>query len=295
MVTSNGHDNFSDFGEPGIPITLEYSANVADCKGKYGGVCNDDCRTLMVCAGQATPIYQESCEKIDSGKPYCVDSACTSTTGTNNQCSLSTSFLCTSNGIFPGDKVIFFFLLTKRNIFFFFHMQDPSDCTKYYMCPGPMKSAVALQCDQSKKFVFSMDRKLCVPKTSNALCQTINCEKNTNKFISYPKNPGYYAFCGPSIVMFKCLDDENQVFNATSNECEYNCKQAGYFIDRTSCEDYYICQRIGGKWTASKESCPTGYKFDGKGCVYAPNCKPPITPIPEETSTTDPPPSSVFF
>lgn len=158
-----------------------------------------------------------------------------------------------------------------------------------------MKPAEEFQCNQSKKFIFSMDHKLCIPKTSNAQCQTINCEKKPNEFIAYAKYPGYYAFCGPSIVMFKCLDDEHQAFNSTSNQCEFNCKQNGFYEDRTSCEDYYICQRIGGKWVATKESCPKNYKYDGKKCVAEPNCVPEITPMPEEPPTSEEPSSSSKF
>lgn len=145
-----------------------------------------------------------------------------------------------------------------------------------------------------------MDHKSCIPWKTNSQCETLNCVKNPNKFIAYPKHPGYYAFCGTSVLMFKCLDDEYQAFNVTSNLCEFNCKQAGVFDDRTSCEDYFICQRIGGKWIAIKESCPTDYKYDGNKCVRDQNCVPAITPmpavpVPTDPVPTDPVPTGGFF
>lgn len=165
---------------------------------------------------------------------------------------------------------------------------DPNDCTKYFVCPGPIATAQPYECDPKKKLVFSVEKKLCVDRKSNAQCKKVDCAKKGNEFLPFPGHAGYFAFCSTDqgTLMFKCLDDINEVFDVDANQCVYNCKRAGFYVDRTSCEDYYVCQRIGGKWTANKRSCPKNYKFDGTMCVYDPECQPEIRTTPYEPPTT---------
>lgn len=104
LVTSNSSEILDIIGEPGVLIEHTDNSNFAadNCKGKYGPVCNNDCKTLMVCTGQDKPFYEESCEKTDKTKPFCIGSACTSSSGSNDGCTESSSIVCTSGGIFPG-------------------------------------------------------------------------------------------------------------------------------------------------------------------------------------------------
>lgn len=134
----------------------------------------------------------------------------------------------------------------------------------------------------SKKYVYSSERKLCIPSTKKssylAKCITIPCSKNNeNTFGLYPGNGGYYTFCSPiGLYVFKCIDEYNEIFDLKTNKCVYNCKVPGLFVDRTSCRDYYSCKRIGGQWQVTKRSCPIHHKFNGDSCVYAPFCIPEI-------------------
>lgn len=222
---------------------------------------------------------------MNPAKPFCVDSVCTDALPDPTCSVLTNLYQCTSSGIFPGK---WYFPYTYQRInknsiwFLFFFLADPNDCTRYYSCSAPKEPALSFQCDRNKKLVFSAERKLCVPavKTSSSYsrCQVVNCANHMHQFIQYPGNPSYYAYCTPSAtLMLKCLDDENQIFQPKTNKCTFNCKSAGYFPDRTSCTDYFICEREHGLWIATKESCPPNYKFNGSKCVYTPNCTPEIT------------------
>lgn len=77
LVLSYSYEEITDFGVPGIPIDMNYSnfALTTDCKNQFGVVCSADCQIFMVCAGEATPLYKESCKTIDATKPFCIDTA----------------------------------------------------------------------------------------------------------------------------------------------------------------------------------------------------------------------------
>lgn len=125
--------------------------------------------------------------------------------------------------------------------------------------------------------VYAINTKTCVPNKRNGpngICEKINCSKMDNHFISYSSNPGYYAFCSVPIIMFKCVDEENFLFDIKTNKCRFNCKKSGYFADRLTCGKYFICERAGGE--AIEQDCPEDHIFDGKGCVYETNCKPEL-------------------
>lgn len=64
-----------------------------------------------------------------------------------------------------------------------------------------------------------------------------------NKFLPFPHNPAYCAFCGVPIIMFKCADEQNYIYDPSVNECVYNCKYTGYFIDSSNCSQYFICEK----------------------------------------------------
>lgn len=105
-------------------------------------------------------------------------------------------------------------------------------------------------------------------------CIKVNCAKQDNKIIAYPGSIGYYAFCGTPIIMFKCADEDTFMFDTKINKCRFNCKKAGYFVDRLACQRYFICERAGG--VAIEQECPTDHRFNGKECVHEPNCVPEI-------------------
>lgn len=155
---------------------------------------------------------------------------------------------------------------------------DPNDCYRYWSCTN--KEAQMIQCPPH--LVYSIDTKTCVAEkrcascnAQNGKCLKINCSKQDNKFVTYQSSPGYYAFCGVPIIMFKCADEENYSFDTTTNKCRFNCKKSGYFADSLTCSKYFICERKGGE--PIEMDCPEEHAFDGKACVYQPSCVPAVT------------------
>lgn len=125
--------------------------------------------------------------------------------------------------------------------------------------------------------------KLCLRKVDYGTCDVVNCSGMDNKFIPFIPNSAYFAFCGVPVVMFKCDDEENYKFDQNLNDCVYNCKSAGYFIDPADCSYFYICESAGAE--AILQKCPSGYKFNGFQCVASYNCPSISTYDPTETNT----------
>lgn len=91
----------------GIPMNKTRSTRNAvelKCHDKdIGPKCaENECGTLLVCSGSATPLYHFNCADETSDKPYCVDNICTSIPSNSDNCKTSTNFHCNSEGTFPG-------------------------------------------------------------------------------------------------------------------------------------------------------------------------------------------------
>lgn len=124
---------------------------------------------------------------------------------------------------------------------------------------------------------------MCLRKMDYGTCDVVNCVGQDNKFISFLPNSAYYAFCGVPIVMFKCDDEENYKFDQNVNDCVYDCKWRGYFVDPYDCSQFYICETTGAE--AILQECPLGYKFDGVRCVESYWCPSIITTTPDVPTT----------
>lgn len=99
-------------------------------------------------------------------------------------------------------------------------------------------------------------------------------------------NAGYYGFCGPTqTLMFKCFDDDNELFNPATNKCEYNCRAEKIYPDQTNCIGYISCARLHGKMIATKMNCTTNFHYDdvAQKCVRG-NCESAITVPPPPTT-----------
>lgn len=211
-----------------------------------GYQCATDCLTLMTCAGAADPIYKQTCVDKDKKKPYCVKGACTDKPDITVAACAAAGFTCTGKGVFP----------------------DPSDCTKYHYCSAAAATGVTSECGAN--LVFNYKTLMCSNKAQTP-CATIDCSKTTNAMVLYKPNPAYYAFClsGPEgqIVMYKCFDEQMEIFDLTQNVCRYNCKSQGNFRDRSNCKGYVTCTLTAGKWVALKQNCPTDMMFKDGACV----------------------------
>lgn len=95
--------------------------------------------------------------------------------------------------------------------------------------------------------------------------------------------------------MFKCVDEKNYVFDTKINDCVYNCKRSGYFVNPADCSQYFICEYTGNGLNSVLQSCPIGMKFNGLQCIESDVCPEIIesttTPWPSTTTpwpwTTD--------
>lgn len=167
---------------------------------------------------------------------------------------------------------------------------DPNNCNVYYYCSNTGAVAENFLCP--KDYVFSSKTKLC---TRRYPCQKVNCANKKNHWIPFTGNEGYYAFCGvPEIFMFKCIDEDNQIFNPKTNLCEYNCRADNkYYADRTDCHSYISCQRKNGRFVATVIKCPPNYYYNEsiQQCVRG-TCESEITTPPPTQSTSTLPPST---
>lgn len=167
--------------------------------------CADDCRTMLTCVGvNGAPVLARTCSNIDPTKPYCVDDVCQAEPDINNlNCSMP---VCTSAGVFP----------------------DFTDCNKYHYCRDHALDSKLLAC--STDFVYNSTYNICSYKP-NATCAIADCTGMAGRFVAYPQNPAFYVFCGNggllnTMYMFKCQDNENEIFDGSHNMCRFNCKTA---------------------------------------------------------------------
>ena len=213
---------------------------------------------FQLCAGLVT-LQNQVCSAVNAAKPYCNNNACSDKPSTS--CTTTGgSFTCTSDGLFP----------------------NPTDCKVYYECSG----GVATELDCPSGYVFYVTKGLCRRQDTPAYCVTVDCSKTPNRIISFPGSPAYYAFCStiptPQVYMFKCLDEQNEVYDLTTGACTFSCKNNGLYVDRTDCNSYIDCSIVNGKYASTKLTCPKNYWFNNGSCVKEST---PCTSI----ITTDPP------
>lgn len=147
---------------------------------------------------------------------------------------------------------------------------DPDNCRTYYSCIGQGNADVN-QCPDG--YIYNTKTTLCTlsgartfypPAVTAGNCQKIVCPKDPFIFFPYTPNPAYYVLCTDTgkKLLFKCADEINQVFNPTTNECNYNCNAIGTFADRENCKNYYVCSRQAGKLVSVNMACGPNYYFD---------------------------------
>lgn len=70
-------------------------------------------------------------------------------------------------------------------------------------------------------------------------------------------------------LMFRCDDPENFQYNQATRQCTFQCRAEGRVPDRTNCQGYYECFRIGANYVSRLQSCITGYIYNDtvKQCV----------------------------
>ncbi|KAJ6645645.1 hypothetical protein Bhyg_00852 [Pseudolycoriella hygida] len=218
---------------------------------RSGPQCADDCTTLMLCAAESmTPFANVSCAKSTPSLPYCVSNTCSSTPG---NCSSALPFRCTSAGVFP----------------------DPNDCRRYRHCNESNAESTAYICPLG--FVFNSKINLCEftksSHHSSKICNTVDCSRKTNEVAEYKPNRAFFSFCFVDsdgvreTIMFKCENEEYEIYDVSKNMCTFNCKKSGYYQDPSNCENYYVCSPSSGGFKAEKIPCPTGYYFDGTKCT----------------------------
>lgn len=155
-----------------------------------------------------------------------------------------------------------------------------------------------MQCNAG--LIYSSKYQMCqkgVPRVDHAskkICQKINCDKTPNEYILFPANPAYYAQCSnvggiQSMVMHKCDDVDNTVYDIARGVCVYKCKAAGYFADPLDCTAYYFCDGWI-KYESNRMTCPGGFYFDGTAaCISSmAHCPPGSTPTTTTTTITPP-------
>lgn len=140
-------------------------------------------------------------------------------------------------------------------------------------------------------YVFQLSSKTCI-RSSSAYCYTIDCSTIKNQWAIMPGNPAFYAFCGQmQTIMYRCEDTENDVFNPSTNQCQFNCKNNANYEDRTNCTQYISCNYVNGAYQITIIPCPPMYRYDStlQSCVSG-NCTAAIsTPAPPSQATTLPP------
>lgn len=133
-------DHLPLYAKP-IPLTDLRSSRAAvaqTCAGfQPGPCCSSDCKTFMVCIGADTPNYQMPCASMSSSTPYCVGNTCTSTPNvTNSNC--QASFVCTSEGTFPGKYKNLSFCFLERAIrpcIMYIFSKMKTNANMLQMCP----------------------------------------------------------------------------------------------------------------------------------------------------------------
>lgn len=83
--------------------------------------------------------------------------------------------------------------------------------------------------------------------------------------------------------MFKCPNEDFEVFDMKAKECKFKCKARGNFQNPADCRLYYYCSGVNAQPISGE--CPEDWVFDGIGCnIDADKC------LYKPTTTTTPPP-----
>lgn len=220
------------------------------CKA-VGKECAEDCSTLLTCLKIGDDaIYSHTCA---APTPYCVTSGCTATPDdTVAACKTKTATnICTGEGIFP----------------------DPTDCHNFVVCASATGTATAATpCPTG--YNYNSKTRSC--RLGNNCSQWTECSKASNdkKMVSYNPDKAYYAYCaiGSAPIMFRCADEQSEIYDVQQDVCRYNCQREGTFVDRSNCKGYIMCRRVNNLWWAQTSDCPTGYVFKDTQCVRATTC-----------------------
>lgn len=268
---------------------------------RFGFECMDDCQRFMVMEKHFlhqvsynfwvlfVRFFVQICSELQqtgeirrcaAETPYCVNNVCTATLDiTNDRClggQAHDTFVCTSAGMFP----------------------DPHNCSVYYSCPA-MAPAVATQFRCPDGSSYDSAAQACMrPVSTGRLqrrtfgtsaaearlhpwCSTQMCPRNGRiGNVAYPPNPAYYVFCfGAERMVFRCPDEQNQVYDAKLVQCVFRCRSAGNFADRQDCRQFYTCTRRGSsRFTVQRNSCALGFAFRNGRCQRegTESCRPEI-------------------
>lgn len=157
---------------------------------------------------------------------------------------------------------------------------DPTNCSQYYQCTGPLGDSLLYECPSG--FVYNPVDKNCKRRASAADCITVNCAANPNLYVVYPGDRGYYAFClftngVNDPIMFRCDDPVNFQYNQAERRCIFQCRAEGRVPDLDNCQKYYECFRIGATYISRQQSCIRGYIYNDtvKQCVRGTCPSPP--------------------
>ncbi|GAB0089788.1 hypothetical protein DMENIID0001_044010 [Sergentomyia squamirostris] len=208
-----------------------------------------------MCAGYKEPIFAGSCSPT---APFC-DFA-------TNMCAVNMEDpimeqhcepkmqICTSNGYFP----------------------DVNDARVYYYCMYPGDTL-------PQKYTCPVDTMF---DTVTHNCKRVipfDCTGKENQYVLHPLHSAYYAFCringnSREIIAYRCLDDQNFVFNLETQACEYQCKKEGVFADREDCYYFYECYRRGNGFTHRRRECggPDNFSKERGICIDHLYCYPEL-------------------
>lgn len=80
----------------------------------------------------------------------------------------------------------------------------------------------------------------------------------------------YYAYClihGNGVIqtlMFKCPNEQFEVFDINAKVCKFKCRARGNFQNPTDCQEYYYCSSANAQPISLQ--CAPNFIFDGTGC-----------------------------
>lgn len=147
---------------------------------------------------------------------------------------------------------------------------DPHDCSRYHVCTDVGSEGILHQCPDN--LIYDSAVKLCRSKLHPSECNVFNCIGKFNEFITFVDR-AFYAFCvtppnnQTKILVFKCPDELNQIFNLETKQCEYRCHDIGQITDREDCEGYISCSFEDNRYISRRIKCPEGHFFRSNQCV----------------------------
>lgn len=144
---------------------------------------------------------------------------------------------------------------------------EPNDCKRSRVC----KDGKSKLYECPTGFVFNSRLNICQQGTTP--CTRIDCSRApVNSYIVYASNPAFYALClnngngNIQTIMFRCPNDQFEVFDTTISECRFNCAERGYFQNPNNCTEYFHCATNTASARPTLLSCPTDFVFDGNRC-----------------------------